>query len=148
MWACAVPIAANARGQNNGGSSLLAWSKPKAWSHLIESFELPWSDWSLAACKNCGGVERCQARTINPARVKSLQPVWFFNPTRVKTQQKVNLLNNATKWLITRFITQCRFTRISHWFIRVFQKPGFLLIRRSLVRAQVEEPRTPLKTTT
>ena len=30
---------------------------------------------------------------------------------------------------------------VSYWFIWVFDEPGFLLIRRSLVRAQVEEPK-------
>ena len=49
-------------------------------------------------------------------------------------------LHYVTFGVITRNITRLSKTRISHWFIRVFDEPGFLLIRRSLVRAQVEEP--------
>ena len=41
---------------------------------------------------------------------------------------------------ITRNITRLPFSSINYLFIRVFDEPGFLLIRRSLVRAQVEEP--------
>ena len=53
-------------------------------------------------------------------------------------------LHYVTFGVITRNITRLSKTRISRWFIRVFDEPGFLLIRRSLVRAQVEEP--PKKT--
>ena len=42
---------------------------------------------------------------------------------------------------ITRNITRWLFLPVSRWFIWFFDEPGFLLIRRSLVRAQVEEPR-------
>ena len=41
---------------------------------------------------------------------------------------------------ITRNITRLLFLLVTCWFTRVFDEPGFLLIRRSLVRAQVEEP--------
>ena len=49
-------------------------------------------------------------------------------------------LHNVTFGVITRNITRWLFLLVSHWFIMVFNEPGFLLIRRSLVRAQVEEP--------
>ena len=49
-------------------------------------------------------------------------------------------LHNVTFGVITRNITRLIKTPISHWFIYVFDEPVFLLIRRSLVRAQVEEP--------
>ena len=46
----------------------------------------------------------------------------------------------CNSWPITRNITRWLFLHVNHWFIWVFDEPGFLLIRRSLVRAQVEEP--------
>ena len=49
-------------------------------------------------------------------------------------------LHNVTFGVITRNITRWLFLSVSNWFISVFDEPGFLLIRRSLVRAQVEEP--------
>ena len=49
-------------------------------------------------------------------------------------------LHYVTFEVITRNITRSVIIVISHWFIWVFYEPGFLLIRRSLVRAQVEEP--------
>ena len=49
-------------------------------------------------------------------------------------------LHYVTFGVITRNITRLSKIHASHWFIRVFDEPGFLLIRRSLVRAQVEEP--------
>ena len=49
-------------------------------------------------------------------------------------------LHNVTFGVITRNIARLLKMIISRWFIRDFNEPGFLLIRRSLVRAQVEEP--------
>ena len=49
-------------------------------------------------------------------------------------------LHYVTFRVITRNITRLSKIHVSHWFIWVFDEPGFLLIRRSLVRAQVEEP--------
>ena len=49
-------------------------------------------------------------------------------------------LHYVTFGVITRNITRLSKTHISVLFIWVFDEPGFLLIRRSLVRAQVEEP--------
>ena len=66
--------------------------------------------------------------------------------TRKMTALNANLrvlagkLHNVTFGVNTRNITRLIKTPISHWFIRVFDEPVFLLIRRSLVRAQVEEP--------
>ncbi len=54
-------------------------------------------------------------------------------------------LRNATFDLITRNITRLLKIHISYRFIRYYDETSLLLIRRSLVRAQVEEPklRTP-----
>ena len=49
-------------------------------------------------------------------------------------------LHYVTFGVITRNITRLSKTRISHWFIRVFDKPGFLLIRRQVIELQLEEP--------
>ena len=42
---------------------------------------------------------------------------------------------------IAQFITQNDFFDINRWIYWSFETPGFLLIRRSLVRVQVGEPK-------
>ena len=66
---------------------------------------------------------------------------WGQNDSReVKFDQNAGKFVIYKFWPITRNITRWLFLLVSHWFINVFDGPGFLLIRRSLVRAQVEEP--------
>ena len=63
-----------------------------------------------------------------------------FGGQNLKNQVFTSPVAICNSWPITRNITRSLFLHVNNWFIWVFDEPGFLLIRRSLVRAQVEEP--------
>ncbi len=67
-----------------------------------------------------------------------------FSLTSDSAECKINEITGKTVNYsfrsITRNITRLNFLAISRCFIWVFEEPGFLLSRRSLVRDQVEEP--------
>jgi hypothetical protein len=121
-----------------------AWSKLGLWIQTTNQSHDIWHGFQL----RCRSNDRARAPSVTSNFSKNMREPrakrLTFRLTNNSPECKIYEITGQTVIYsfrsITRNITRLIFPSISRWFIMVFYEPGFLLIRRSLVRAQVEEP--------